>query len=255
MGERIYNDENFINGLVDEYKSNNSEELRREILDAFSPYFKKYASICCGNNSIDLYNKDTITFLRLFMTDDERSSDEKARFAGRKYITFIRKMFNDYTKQDVYDEMMVYFLEALGKYKPMIADHKRTRERISFTHYIQVNLRFKLKALVKAKSRDAMANEYKPYNDLLGRPTKYSVIIHDFENLDLRWIHGETTNYLFRHLTKGERYIIWLRYESNPSGKELTYREVAATLGIHWRTVKVRMDGVRKKLRELIKYN
>lgn len=244
-----YNNEVYINDLVDRYKEIGSEELKSDLVFNFSPYFIKYASIVCGTKTIDLNNKDTLKFLRLFMTDEERFSDKSIRQAAKKYVRLLRKIFSDYTSQDIYDEMQLYFLEALEKYKPMIADHKRSRERISFTHYIQVNLRYKLKGLARIKSRDALCgDDHLEYSDLYGIPQKGQKRFSDDEEIDLRWIHGKTTGDLFKQLTRGERYLLWLKYESSANGKELSSWDIVKVTGLHHKTILYKLNKIREKL-------
>ncbi len=245
-----YNDENFINNLVDKYKEEETDKLQEKLLNSFKPYFSKYADMFCSRGVIRLNNKDTITFLRLFMSEDDRANAKNCYRAGLKYVAIIRKIFQDYTKQDLYNEILIYFLEALKKYKPMIADHKRTRERISFTHYIQVNLRYKLYKLCSVKSRDALSKGSNvSYRDIAPRA---GGILPPYDLIDFDWIYGETTGDIFSCLTEMERYLLWLMYESDPRGKKVGSKQLEKMTGLHHKTIQLRFKKIKKKLRDVI---
>ena len=245
-----YNDEKYTNDLVDRYKETNSMELMEELLDNFSPYFKKYVNLMCGKHSVDVTNADTVKFLRLFMSAEERNDNYKYIQACNRCINSFRKVFSDFTTRDLYDELVVIFLDALEKYKPMIANHKATKERISFVHYIQVTMRYRLKALAMTKSRDALSiKENLPYNEAIYKVAKVGP---SSEALDLRWVHGFTAGDVFKHLSKSERYILWLKYESDPDGRELSSRGIANITGLHHKTVLGRIGKIRGKLKKFI---
>lgn len=248
--EKNYNDEGYTNDLVDLYKQTNSIELRDELLDNFSPYFKKYVNIMCGRHAVDVENSDTLKFLRLFMSAEDRTDNSRCVRACYKWINIFRKAFVDYTSKDLYYELVVFFLEALEKYKPMIADHKRSRERISFTHYIQVNMRFRLKALVVAKSRDALSTEENlPYNEAIFKTARLSPV---GTVIDIQWVHGYAVGDKFKLLSPSERYLLWLKYESSANGNMLSARDISGITGLHYKTVEGRINKIRGKLKETI---
>ena len=250
MKSKDYNNQDYINNLVDTYKEINSTVLKKKLIDSFSPYFKKYVNMMCGKHAIDLDNADTIKFLRLFMSAAEREDKTEYTKSCHRLVHMFRKVFSDYTPRDLYDELVVYFLEALEKYKPMIADHKRSRERISFTHYLQVGMRFRIKLLIRIKSRDALSGEENlPYNEAIFRRSKLG--LPDEEALDLRWVQGTTAGDIFEHLTKTERYILWLKYESDPEGKELSSFDISKITGLHQKSIVDRILKIKKKLKDL----
>jgi len=249
-----YKNESYINSLVDEYKKSGDIVTRDKLIECFDPYFDKYSNLVCGHNSANLFNKDTMTFLRLFMTSSERSNDDTARHAGKKYIKMIRKIFSDFTKLDIYDEMLLYFLEQLKKYRMMIADHKISRERISFTHFIQVNLRYKLKNLTISKARDALSvDNCIEYNDLLGNAIYAASSGDKHKEINIDWVDGQTTDDVFKHLKRWERYLLWIKYESRIDGGVVTNYDMADMLGLHRKAVDYRFEKIKKKIEGLIK--
>lgn len=247
----IYQNEEYINNLVDKYKDINSDKLRNEVINSFKPYFQKYAKIFCSRGAVNLSNKDTITFFRLFMSKEERLTAKSCMYAAEKYLSVLRKVFIDYTQEDMYNEILIFFLEALNKYKPMIADHKRSRERISFTHYIQVNLRFKIYRLCSKKSKDALSGGGNvPYSEVAySRPGK---IEPDHQNIDLDWVYKGVAGDVFECLTETERFILWLKYESHPRGLVLSSKQISNRVGLHYKTIQQRMEKIRNKLEEII---
>jgi len=242
-----YNDEHFINDLVDRYKETPSPDLLNQLISSFTPYFKKYVSMLCSRNSINIHNADTLKFLRLLMNKEERENDITVKFAAIRAVKYLRKVFSCYEKEEVFNEMLIIFLQALKKYKMMIADHKRSRERISFTHYIQVQTKFKLFKVVKDITKDALSNNNVPFNDgIISRSIDYSSLT--WKPIDLRWVHGYTTGEEFVHLTKIERYLLWLKYASGYKGKVLSSVNISSKTGLHYKTIQYRLNNIRKKL-------
>src|SRR5665213_3125670 len=216
-----YNDEESINQLVDKFVASGENKDKIAIMKAFDPYFSKYVHLLCSNKTVDISNKDTITFLRLFMTEEERSTQDNINAAAKKTIQHIRMIFNDCTPEDIYDEMVCIFLEQLARYKPMIANKTEHKARISFTHFIQVNSRFKLKEICKARGKDALHGIYNiEFNDemITSEPIEYS---EGPSNLDHDWVSGGTAGEMFNQLEEYERYLLYLKYE-NEKAKPLS---------------------------------
>lgn len=251
MINQDYNDENFINNLVDTYRDTGDEQYRIAILAAFHPYFRKYTSLLCTSSQVDLKNKDTIRLLRLFMSSEDRASDESCFCAGRKLIPRLRETFKDYTQDDLYDELVCYFLEQLNRYKPMIANNTPTKHRISFTHFMQVNMRFKLFSLIKRKAKDAMSGAFNLEFEASIPCPRESDIGVNWNPIDLRWVQGSTTSDLFKDLTEMDRYILFLKYESEDK-KALSDYEIARLTGLDRMYVRRKFLAIKDKLKQLI---
>ena len=246
-----YNDEGLINNLVDKYIETGLDQWKKELLMAFDPYFKKYAYILCSNNPVDLSNKDTITFLRLFMTKEERTTSQGVFSASRKILSYLRMAFNDLTPEDMYDEMICIFLEQLARYRPMIADHTQHKSRISFTHFLQVNTRYKVKQLATLRGKDALHGyDNVEFNDeMIGiEPSKDQ---YGPSKLDNRWIKGSTAGDLFNQLEEYERYLLYLKYE-NDQAKPLSDYDLANITGSCRMYIRRRMLKIRDKLKKLV---
>jgi len=246
-----YNNEDYINRLVDEYKSKGTEALKLELLKAFEPYFDKYVYMLCTSKPVDLNNKDTITFLRLFMNDEDRSDASKLSIAGKRTITYLRSLFGDCTEDDIYDEMVCLFLEQLNRYKPMITDHKTVKERISFTHFLQVNTRYKMKNIATERARDALRSMHNlEYNDELNSSGEsgYNFTWH---TIDFSWVRGFTTGDLFGELEEYERYLLFLKYENGES-KPLSDYDLARLTGTDRMYIRRKMLRIKEKLKALV---
>jgi hypothetical protein len=246
-----YKDEAFINDLVDQYKTTQDEGLRLSLIACFDPYFKKYANLFCGTNSVDLTNKDTLKFLRCFMTAEERESDFKIVIAARKVVTFIRSLFKDSVPQDLYDETLCGFLEHLNRYKPMIATHTQHKSRISFTHFIQVNVRWHLVGVIQKRAKDAMYRSSNlEFNDNIFTQDSQEPGVN-WSPIDLRWVHGATTGDVFSCLTEMDRYLLFLKYEEENKSPLSDY-DLARLTGLDRMYVRRKMLKIKAQLKELV---
>ena len=247
-----YNNEVEINQLVDKYVESNSEADKLELLKAFDPYFKKYAHILCSNKSVDITNKDTITFLRLFMTNEERSTAARIAAAAKTTIQHLRMVFSDCTPEDVYDEMVLIFLEQLNRYRPMIADHTQHKNRISFTHYVQVNSRYKIKDLATVRGKDALHGTYNiEFNDDMISGDPDPSLVDGPADLDHDWVRGVTAGEVFGQLEEYERYLLYLKYE-NEEVKPLSDYDLAKITGACRMAIRRKMIHIKEKIKELV---
>lgn len=244
-------DDVLVNELVDRYKLSNSSEIKIAILNAFDFYFKKYCGLLCTKSSVDLSNNDTIKFLRLFMSKEDRANNESIFIAAKRIISFLRSLFLDQTQQDVYDELVCIFLEQLERYQPMITKNKAVKERISFVHFVQVNIRYKLAALVQRRSKDAMHRSsnisfmeaYLEANSIDPRV--------NWAPIDMCWVKNETTSDIFKELTEMERYLIYLKFE-NEDKNPLSDYDVARITGLDRMYIRRKFLSIQQKLKQLV---
>ena len=247
-----YNDEVSINELVDKYVESGLDEHKLDLMRAFDPYFKKYVHILCSNKTVDINNKDTITFLRLFMTDEERASTSSIAYAAKKTIQHLRMVFSDCTPDDIYDEMVCVFLEQLARYKPMIADHTTHKNRISFTHFLQVNSRYRIKNEATRRGKDALHGIYNiEYNDEMVSSEPSQESFEGPTNLDHEWVSGKTTGEIFNQLDEYDRYLLYLKYEKDPS-KPLSDYDLAKITGTCRMAIRRKMLKIKEKVKSLV---
>jgi hypothetical protein len=252
MINKDYKDENFINDLVDRYKETLDDELRLALVNSFDPHFKKYANLLIGNKPVDVSSKDTIKFLRCFMSAEERATVFSAMLAAKRVIVFLRGLFKDSTTQDIYDEVLCAFLEHLQRYKPMIAKHTPHKKRISFTHFIQINIRWHMVKLVKKRDRDLMNKTCTlEFNDD-AYPYIPVEIGTNWSPIDISWVHGTTTGILFSRLSEIDRYMLYLKYEDEEENPLSDY-DIARLTGLDRMYVRRKMLKIKDQLRELVK--
>lgn len=251
MEHNIYKDDTYINSLVDAYKTSTSEELKLKVIQEFDPYFKKYAYLLCSFRPVDLTNKDTMKFFRLFMTDEDRATEPATYRAAKNIALYLRNLFRDYSFQDVYDQVVLFFLEQLNRYTPMIANHKSSKERISFTHFAQVNIRYRMAGLAKKRSRDAMYCRYNvEYIDEVNGTGIDSDVGENYCGIDQDWVRGFTSGEIFSQLDESERYFLYLKYESHK--KYLSDYGVARMTGMDRMYIRRKMQKIKEKLEKIL---
>jgi hypothetical protein len=185
------------------------------------------------------------------MSPEERATDASVIIAARRVVSLIRSLFKDSTTTDIYDEALCLFLEHLERYRPMIANHTKDKHRISFTHFVQVNIRWGLLKIIKPREKDAM---YRSCNlefngDFLSvDPAEMGV---NWSPIDLRWVHGDTTGELFKQLSELDRYLIYLKYDEEEK-RPLSDYELARITGLDRMYVRRKMLKIRDKLKELV---
>jgi hypothetical protein len=151
----------------------------------------------------------------------------------------------------MHDELVCIFLEQLKRYKPMIADHKRSRERISFTHFIQVNTRFCLRNITAIRAKDALyCSKNVEFNDELNDTWVDTRPGVNFSIIDLLWVHGKTTGELFSGLEEFERYLLFLKYECG-NGKPLSDYDIAKITGQDRMYIRRKFLSIKTKLKSL----
>jgi len=251
MENKDYNNEAFINDLVDRYKETLDDGLRLSLIKAFEPYFKKWGNLFAGSYPMDLTNKDTIKFLRCFMSAEERATPFTIIPAAKRAVASIRSLFKDSSPQDIADEALCFFLEHLARYKPMIANHKHDKPRISFTHFIQVSVRWSMLAIVKPRERDALyrAHNLEFIDELSCVPAPEMGI--NWSPIDLQWVHGLTSSDLFNQLTEMDRYLIYLKYEDEDKSPLSDY-DIARLTGLDRMYVRRKMLKIKEQLKQLV---
>ena len=242
----------YTNYLIDAYKQTGDIAYRDEILSSFDVYFKKYVAILHHKSGgVNTRNKDTKNFLRLFMKAEDRAYEAAYFASAGSYVHMIRRTLSKFTVGDIYHEIIVHFLELLECYKPITYKRNEQQHRISFPHYIQVNIRYRLCRWIIKKSKDIVTGrECLEYCDtLLKRDHKEVDLLDTSPSIDLYgWVWGDDAGIPFVGLTEMERYLIWLRYEGDPSGKKLSKRELSDITGYHWQTITYRLDKIKSKI-------
>ena len=193
----------YINYLIDAYKQTSDIKYRDAILDAFEGYFRKYVSLMhIKEKGVDINNNDTKNFLRMFMKKEERANQALYAENAGSYVHMIRRILSSFTAEDIYHELIVIFLDLLEKYKPITYKRKNKKHRISFSHYIQVHMRYALTRWIYALNQDAIGGsnwvEYKDYmhEEESSRPFEFdgAITLRD-------WVWGDSACAPFSRLS------------------------------------------------------
>lgn len=247
-----YNNEEVINILVDKFVTTGEEALKLELLDAFTPYFNKYAYILCTSKTVDTTNKDTITFLRLFMTEEDRATPKAIAYSIKQTIQHLRMVFSDCTPDDIHDEMVCIFLEQLARYRPMIANNTPHKNRISFTHFVQVNTRYRIKNLANARGKDALHGVYNiEYTEDILPGELQSPTYEGPATIDHKWVSGSTAGETFKQLEEFERYLLYLKYQDE-NKTPLSEYDLSRITGCDRMYVRRKMIKIKDKLKILV---
>jgi hypothetical protein len=128
----------------------------------------------------------------------------------------------------------------------MIASNIPSKQKISFPHFIQVNIRYALRELTSSKARDALHCIYNtPFDDSL--TVESTNHIKDTIGLDLKWVHGLTAGEPFNQLDEFERYLLFLRYEDE-DGKPRSDRALARMVGADRSYIRRRLEKIKAKI-------
>ena len=249
----LVNSEELIDYLIDAYKQTGDISYRDCLLDCFEGYFRKYVSILSHHNKgVNVNNKDTKNFLRLFMSKEERANQHTYEKYAGTIIHKIRRAVRFFTPGDIYNEIVVHFLELIENYKPITYKRGERISRISFAHYIQVNMRYRICNWVVKKGKDILTGcDWVEYRDYMHESE------YNYDNdppgvgigISLEgWVWGKEAGQVFSGLTEAERYLLWMKYEGDPQG-EITMRDLALMMGLHYQTIVYRMEKIRKKLK------
>lgn len=250
--------EDVVNYLVDAYKQTGEPEYRDNLLDCFEGYFVKYVVLFSrGEKGLDINNKDTMNFLRMFMNKEEKANRYSYEKTAGRIIHRIRRVLKSYTREDLYQEIVTNFLDLLERYQSITYVRKGVSSRISFAHYIQAHFRYRFYQLVASSGKDIITgSDWVEYNDELHETPVFR------ENEDPgvgigvsldKWVWGKETSPLFSTLTDSERYLLWLKYESEPSGRALNMVDLGKMMGFHHQSIVRMMEKIKKKLKKAMK--
>ncbi len=224
-----------VDELAIKFSETKDVETGRIILKAFEPYLQKYVRLLQGHLTKG-DSADTQKFFRLFV-----KAADKNRFGGieniGKALYTVQKAFKSFTKEDLYHELVSYFLESLSRYQPI---KKYDKTIISFTHFVQVQVRFKIYGRIYKSNSDALGRANIEYEDITQSPSLVKRL--DIE-LTPQWVDGSCEK-PFSSLNQFERYLIYLRY-----GEGFKVCEIAEMCSCTERKILYRLAGIRKKLR------
>jgi hypothetical protein len=188
------------------------------------------------------------------MKKEDRETEMAYATNAWSCIHMIRRAMRSFTPEDIYQELIAIFLELIEKYKPIVYTRNEKKYRISFAHYAQVSVRYALCRIIVKNSKDIITGreclEFRDdiHNSLARTPID---ILDNCIGVNLKdWVWGRISTFPFESLSEMERYLLWLRHESDPDGKRLSTREMADVTGYHERTIIYKLKSIKKKLKE-----
>jgi len=208
---------------------NTPQDAIKDLLDRFSPLFKKYMSLL-KKGVIDFNDAETKAFVSSFISDTELK-----RALGRKKVNAIHrnkiyKKFNfiksTYGQVDVdlmYNDLQMFFLILAKRYKPIGK---------SFCAYVYNVYKFEVSRYIKKFIKEALNIPYKNASadfqaelmaDFKSRASYIDQYYEDTTGLpDFDWITGVECSIAFNKLTTLERKILVKYYLENWNDRQIS---------------------------------
>ena len=141
--KRAYNKLEDVNAKGVRYAISPTPELAEDLLRAFHPFLMKYVDLLVTGHKSDvrILTSETKEFLRLFMSGGNWS-----------YTNVLKRLPNMAVQglmsaEDVYDDLVLIFLEMAGKFNPDIG---------GFTGYIKRNFKYSVKSRLFEIQKDPL---------------------------------------------------------------------------------------------------
>lgn len=190
-------DSNEIDALVEDYQER-KPGAAEQLLELFQPLLLKYVSLIKDGN-VDTNDK----FIKLFMDKEARRRYKYQPAVEIEKVTgILRWLTYSLTREDLYNELVVVFLETCDRYK---------RKGVGFTGYLNKVFKYALYRRLTSYISD-------PAN---GAETTDSVNIEapapEPPEIDALWINGTTPSPPFDKLTSVDRMVLYKRYKEGKS--------------------------------------
>lgn len=241
-----------IENLVEQFQ-NGDKDAARELLTAFDPYFKKYIKLI-KEGFVNLSDKDTRKFIRLFTSDQEaRVKLLKAKHSSRTRNkafsagNIVSNLCRDIPLDDIRQELNAILLTLAKRYK-------KKGTKTNFCGYLYNVFRYELFRRINEITSDPLV--YNSSSNLSYSDESYQNDIEYIENepeiytnhlvmqiddqLGNSWVRGLTCSEPFDLLTHFQRIIVKLSYGDGYSDTYISKR-----LGLHRNTVrKYRLEAI-----------
>lgn len=231
---------NEIEELVLNYQSylssNDKEEIVNpafELLERFSPLFKKYLSLI-KHNQIDFNDMEQKSFVSLFIDDRVLRRVLNRKVTPNSYkadiyqkSNFIKETYGVNHEEDILYDLYICFLNVARRYKQIGKN---------FCAYLYNVYKHEVARFIKAYIKNPLSIPYKnfQYEDFINGSEDMLIIEEQdsyYESLtglpDMSWVLGETCSNEFLLLTPLQRKIIIKYYLEDWSD-----RQIAESMGI-----------------------
>jgi hypothetical protein len=218
-----------------EYDKDLAKEPVAELLERFSPLFKKYISLI-KHNLIDFNDAEQKSFVSLFMDDQVLRRMLNRKVTPPKYKTeiyqksnFIKETYGDNPEEDILYDLYICFLNVCKRYKQVGKN---------FCAYLHNVYKYEVARFIKAYIKNPLAVPYKnfQYEDYINGIEDEDIFVEEQEDSyyesitglpDNTWILGETCGTEFLFLSSLQRKIIIKYYLEDWSD-----RQIAESLGV-----------------------
>jgi RNA polymerase sigma factor (sigma-70 family) len=217
-----------------------------ELIEAYQHFIGKYHKMFT-TGQIDFSNYDIRRFLACYISNKEivrnlcrgKYHSKEAIQRAYRVLNRISKVFEGYEKEEVYNELVIVFLECARSYQDVGK---------GFHRYLYKCYRYRLKKYIDAKAFDYVDDEIGEYKDMyhaddlipyeesleaqhLDKPLNIEID----EKMDLNnilWLNGIVCGDLFKELSYAERYVLVKAYQDG-----LDDKEIAKLTGFHPRSI------------------
>jgi DNA-directed RNA polymerase specialized sigma24 family protein len=237
---------NEIEELVLNYQGYLKEEDREnltnpayELLERFSPLFKKYLTLI-KYNQIDFNDMEQKSFISLFMDDkvlrrvlNRKSTPSSYKSDIYQKSNFIKETYGVNNEEDIMYDLYICFLNVARRYKQIGKN---------FCAYLYNVYKHEVARFIKSYIKNPLSIPYKnfQYEDFING-SEDSFMTEDQESSyyesitglpDLSWVLGDTCSAEFLYLTALQRKIIVKYYLEDWSD-----RQIAESMGIQTSSV------------------
>lgn len=237
---------NEIEELVLNYQGYLKEENREnlinpayELLERFSPLFKKYLTLI-KYNQIDFNDMEQKSFISLFMDDkvlrrvlNRKSTPSSYKSDIYQKSNFIKETYGVNNEEDIMYDLYICFLNVARRYKQIGKN---------FCAYLYNVYKHEVARFIKSYIKNPLSIPYKnfQYEDFING-SEDSFMMEDQESSyyesitglpDLSWVLGDTCSTEFLYLTALQRKIIVKYYLEDWSD-----RQIAESMGIQTSSV------------------
>ena len=223
-------------------KVENRENLTNpayELLERFSPLFKKYLTLI-KYNQIDFNDMEQKSFISLFMDDkilrrvlNRKSTPSSYKSDIYQKSNFIKETYGVNNEEDIMYDLYICFLNVARRYKQIGKN---------FCAYLYNVYKHEVARFIKSYIKNPLSIPYKnfQYEDFING-SEDSFMTEEQENSyyesitglpDLSWILGDTCSTEFLYLTALQRKIIVKYYLEDWSD-----RQIAESMGIQTSSV------------------
>lgn len=262
-----------IEDSIKEYQAGNTFGAEY-LISVFDPFLRMIVEFLCNHkmviysfkNGIHIINKEIYKIVGLFIKNVGPGQKIKA---FQRTCVDIKYLLNDYTQEEIYNELVCALLIMAKRYKIRTPQDIFYKDGGSFYTYIDRCFHFEVFNILKKLTKpnitteplhhhklnlfsentfDVILNEVESFNRL---STSNKIIFkeqnsnpYDDESLNLNWINGITCSEGFISLSPYERKLLVMSYKN-----KMTDKRVALEMGYKKNTIAIHRRNAIKKIK------